>query len=271
MTIYDVTGSRVEYVKPETNLTAWGAAHKPFALCNASLYDGGISTVRRPSGPPVGTVLEDGKLVRHEGNYPGIGIKNGKIGFGRPFEETWNYFLAGYNCPVIGGTYNPPAWQDSYVFGSRNYRIGIGQLKDGRIVIATDDGVTLEQYARHAISRDFVTLVNLDGGGSRHLLYNNRLVYQSPRIPYNALAFYKEKPTEDTSCPYAEPVSYIRWGSIGEGAKWTQWQLTRHNFPLDVDGLFFGQSVAALRAFQAENGLTADGVCGPRTIEVLKT
>lgn len=59
MKLYDITALRCEYVKPETDLTAWGAAHKPFALCNASLYDGGVQTARRPSGPPVGTVIEE--------------------------------------------------------------------------------------------------------------------------------------------------------------------------------------------------------------------
>ncbi len=271
MNVYDVTGCRVEYVKPETNLTAWGAAHRPFALCNASLYDGGIQTAHRPSGPPVGTVIEEKKLVRQEGDYPGIGIKGGKLDFGRPFTEAWDYFLAGYNCPVVDGKYNAPAWRDDYVFGSKNYRIGVAYMADRRVCILADDGVTLRGFADHAIRRGALILVNLDGGGSRHLLYNGRLVYQSPRVPYNALAFYKDAAGNPVdACPYAEPSTNVRWGSIGSGAKWVQWQLTRHNFPLTVDGIFGAKSAAALRAFQKEDGLVADGICGKLTREALK-
>ncbi len=273
MNLYDITGLRVEYVKPDTNLTAWGAAHKPFVLCNASLYDGGIQTNRRPSGPPVGTVIEGKKLVRQEGDYPGIGIKGGKLDFGRPFTDTWDYFLAGYNCPVVDGKYNAPAWRDDYVFGSKNSRIGVAYTADRRMCIVTDDNVTLKGFAQNAIRRGALILVNLDGGGSRHLLYNGRLVYQSPRIPYNALAFYKDAgggSNGNDGCPYPEPTWNIRWGSIGSGAKWVQWQLTNHNYPCAVDGIFGAKSAAALRAFQRESGLGADGICGAKTREALK-
>ncbi len=272
MNAYDVTGLRCEYVKPDTNLTAWGTSHKPFALINASLYDGGIQTSRRPSGPPVGTVIEEKKLVRQEGDYPGLGIRGGKLDFGRPFTDAWDYFLAGYNCPVVDGRWNPPAWRDDYVFCSKNYRIGVAYMSDRRVCILTDDGVTLKGFADHAIRKGALILVNLDGGGSRHLLYNGRLVYQSPRIPYNALAFYKDAAGNpgNAGCPYAEPTVNIRWGSIGNGAKWVQWQLTRHNYPLAVDGIFGAKSAAALRAFQRESGLSADGICGAKTREALK-
>lgn len=268
MNLYDVTGCRVEYIKPDTNLSVWAAKNRPFAVCNASLYDGGIQFYRRPAGPPVGTTFEDGRLVRNEGNYPGVGIHEGRFYFGGPYEKAWAYFLAGYNAPVIGGVYNRPEWEDAYVFGSRNARIGIGKLKDSRTVIVTDDNVTLEQFAHHAISKGFVTLVNLDGGGSRHLHYNGQPIYSSPRIPYNALAFYREG-KEQAICPYAEPTRNVGMWSIGDAARWVQWQLTAHGFTCTVDGLFFGGSVATLKEYQRSKGLTPDGVCGPLTRDML--
>lgn len=277
MNVYDVTGCRVQYVRPDTNLTAWGEKHRPFALCNASLYDGGVQTARRPSGPPVGTVIEEKRLVRQEGDYPGLGIKGGKLDFGRPFTDAWDFFLAGYNCPVVDGKWNPPAWRDDYVFGSRNYRIGVAYMADRRVCILTDDGVTLRGFAHNAIRRGALILVNLDGGGSRHLLYDGHLVYRSPRVPYNALAFYRDAAGASPgnaggsdACPYPEPTAYVRWGSVGAGARWVQWQLTRCNYPLAVDGIFGAKSAAALRAFQKENGLSADGVCGPATRAALR-
>ena len=269
MNIYDITNCRAEYFKPDTNLSVWAAQHRPFAVCNASLYDGGIQFYRRPSGPPCGTVMEDGRLVRQEGNYPGAGIRYGKLDFGGPYENAWEYFLAGYNCPVLKGEYHPPEWVDEYVFWSRNARIGIGKTKDGKTVIVTDDKVNIESFARHAISKGLVTLVNLDGGGSRHLHYNGQPIYTSPRIPYNALAFYREG-QEQAICPYAEPTYNIRMWSIGEGAKWVQWMLTYRGFTCADDGYFFGGSVRVLKEYQRSKGLTPDGVCGPMTRQALK-
>ena len=268
MNLYDVTGCRAEYIKPETNLSVWAAQNRPFAVCNGSLYDGGIQFYRRPAGPPVGTVLEEGRLVRQEGNYPGVGIRLGKLDFGGPWENAWDYFLAGYNCPVLRAEYNPPAWNDSYVFGSRNIRIGIGYTTAKKTVIVTDENATLEQFARHAINKGVCTLVNLDGGGSRHLHYNGQPIYTSPRIPYNALAFYREG-KEQATCPYKEPTRYVRWGTIGDDARWVQWMLTYHGFTCTVDGLFFNQSVAILKEYQSKKGLVPDGCAGPLTYDKL--
>ena len=290
MKLYDVTALRCEYVKPETDLTAWGAAHKPFALCNASLYDGGVQTARRPSGPPVGTVIEEKKLVRQEGDYPGLGIKGGKLDFGRPFTEAWDYFLAGYNCPVVDGRWNPPAWRDDYVFGTKAGRIGVAYMADRRVCILTDDGVTLRGFADHAIRRGALILVNLDGGGSRHLLYDGQLVYQSPRIPYNALAFYKDAagavgrddpgappaddlgapPADDPgtppACPYPVPTRNLLWGSRGEDVKWLQWQLNKRGFRCGaVDGVFGAHTWQAAYNYQKTWSLRPDGICGKQT------
>ena len=298
MKLYDITALRCEYVKPETDLTAWGAAHKPFALCNASLYDGGVQTARRPSGPPVGTVIEEKKLVRQEEDYPGIGIKGGKLDFGRPFTEAWDYFLAGYNCPVVDGRWNPPAWRDDYVFGTKAGRIGVAYMADRRVCILADDGVTLRGFADHAIRRGALILVNLDGGGSRHLLYNGRLVYQSPRVPYNALAFYRDAagavgrddpgapptddpgapPTDDPgappaddpgappACPYPVPTRNLLWGSRGEDVKWLQWQLNKRGFRCGaVDGVFGAHTWQAAYNYQKTWSLRPDGICGKQT------
>lgn len=247
MNLYDVTGLRVEYIKPNTNLSVWAAQNRPRALCNGSLYDGGIQFYRRPAGPPVGTTYENGLLVRNEGNNPGMGIQDEKLVFGYPFATKWPYFIGGYNCPVINGIYNKPTWNDSYVFNTKNARIGIGFTKD-KTYICTENNITLKGFADAAINKGIINLVNLDGGGSRHLHYNGKAIYSSPRVPYNALAFYSVN-GEQAICPYVEPIRNIRYGSIGEGAKWVQWQLTRHGFTCTDDGLFYSKSVAALREF----------------------
>ena len=274
MNFYDITGLRVEYIKPDTNLAAWGAAHRPFALCNASLYDGGIQTARRPSGPPVGTVIEEKKLVRQEGDYPGLGIKGGKLDFGRPFTDTWDYFIAGYNCPVVDGKYNAPAWRDDYVFGSKNYRIGIAYMADRRVCILTDDNVTLKGFANNAIRRGALILVNLDGGGSRHLLYDGRVIHQSPRIPYNALAFYndaagavgRDAHIAPLACPYPVPTRNLLWGCRGEDVKWLQWQLNKLGFRCGaIDGVFGSNTWKSTYTYQKTWSHAPDGICGKNT------
>ena len=192
MRIFDVTGCRARIVRPGTTLTAWAAANKPFALCNASLYTAALR--------PIGTVIENGKMVHDDGNGYGFGVIDGKPGFGRPWDAPWDDYLTGYNSPVQCGVYVAPAFRDDYVFGCRLARIGLGR-RGTQTLIVTDDGVTLREFAEHAIAAGLDTLVNLDGGGSRHLLHGGVPVYQSPRVPYNAIAFYREDEGEDPSTP----------------------------------------------------------------------
>ena len=71
-------------------------------------------------------------------------------------------------------------------------------------------------------------------------------------------------------CPYAEPTAYVRYGSVGEGAKWVQWQLNRHGASLEVDGEFGTLSRQALMVFQTVKGLEVDGICGPESRRALK-
>ena len=189
MRIFDVSDCRAEILRPSMNLMAWTAKNKPFAVCNASLYN-------MRTRIPIGTVIENGQLVHNDGNGYGCGITTGKteLEFGKPWDgHPWEDYLTGYPAPVQGGAYVPPGFNDSYVFGCRLARIGIGRKGD-RTFIVTDDNATLREFADHAIAQGFDTLVNLDGGGSRHLYYDSKAYYTSQRIPYNAVAFFKDEP-----------------------------------------------------------------------------
>lgn len=262
---FDVNDCKTSIVRPGMDLTRWVKQYKPFAVCNASLYD-------FKTGIPVGTIIENGKRVRTEGDYYGFGTIDSKPYFGVPKDRSWEYFLAGYNAPIQNGNYVAPPWRDDYVFNSKNYRIGIG-VKDGKLVIFTDEGVTLKQFANNALTVGAKTLVNLDGGGSRHLYYNGKHIFKSTRIPYNAIAFFKEgsAPKKDPEiCPWPEPYRNIRKWCIGNDCKWVQYMLNQHGAQLVVDGFFYGQSDEALRKFQYSTGLVADGICGPKTRERLK-
>ncbi len=71
-------------------------------------------------------------------------------------------------------------------------------------------------------------------------------------------------------CPYSEPESAVRQGNKGESVRWVQWMLGKCGYSLDIDGSYGLKTKAAVRAFQANNGLEADGVAGPKTQARLK-
>ena len=175
------------------NLTVYTAQKGPFAVCNASLYD-------MRTRIPIGTIIENGKLVHDDGNGYGFGICGGKPDFGKPWDRAWEDYLTGYNSPVQNGIYVAPGFTDSYVFKCRLARIAIGR-KQGKICIVTDDFVTLQEFAQNAIANGIDTLVNLDGGGSRHLFHDGRAYYSSQRVPYNAIAFFKESTSSGADAP----------------------------------------------------------------------
>lgn len=75
--------------------------------------------------------------------------------------------------------------------------------------------------------------------------------------------------TEKQANPY-KINSVVKKGTIGESAKWVQFELVGKGYKLTVDGNFGTMSVNALIDFQKKNGLTADGICGNKTIAALK-
>ena len=63
----------------------------------------------------------------------------------------------------------------------------------------------------------------------------------------------------------------IRRGDAGEWVALMQKDLKTAGYALEVDGKFGATTEKVLRQFQTDNGLKPDGVCGPKTWEVLKT
>lgn len=264
MRIYDVSGCRAAIVRPGMNLTAWARENAPFAVCNASLYD-------MRTRVPIGTIIENGKFAHNDGNGFGCGVtwKSKELCFGQPWDRSWKDYLTGYNSPVQDGKYAAPSFEDGYVFGCRLVRIGVGKIGN-KPVIVTDDFVTLKEFAEHAIENGVETLVNLDGGGSRHLFYDGKAVYTSPRVPYNAIAFFRSEtaPVETTgkeNCPYSVPTRNLLLWCRGEDVKWLQWQLKHHGFDCGIDGVFGWQTWWAVWNFQKTWTNRPDGICGTNT------
>ena len=200
MITYDVTDCRARIIRPGENLVAYCTKNKPFACINASLYS--------PDKTPTGTLIENGKQTHSAGNGFGVGIpsdSDGKLTFGKPWDRKWDEYLTGYNSPVQNGAYVDPGFEDKYVFNGYLTRIGLGQ-KDGRMYIVCDDGVTLKQFAQRAIAQGFDTLVNLDGGASRHVWYDRRARYNSYRVPYNAIVFLDDS---DAALDWARREGFV--------------------------------------------------------------
>ena len=165
-----------------------------------------------------------------------------------------------------------PLTYDAALGGKRG-RSAIGTRTNGDVVVwCASDGayaLTPEQLQSEMMNLGCLDALMLDGGASSQCITPIGNI-QSDRIVQNYIAMWTsaEKPKEE--CPYDEPKYNVRWGSLGNPAKWVQWQLNRNGASLDVDGLFFGKSVEALRKFQFGHGLAWDGVCGPLTREELK-
>lgn len=75
----------------------------------------------------------------------------------------------------------------------------------------------------------------------------------------------------------AKKYSLTKYVASGEEVKWVQFELVEaecfgaDGVPLSIDGKFGPNSEYALVKYQEANGLTVDGVCGPKTVESLET
>lgn len=63
-------------------------------LMNASLWDGKGA---------IGTIWQDGKLVRNEGTGFGFGVNKAGWGFGDPWAVSWQDYITGYPALVKAG------------------------------------------------------------------------------------------------------------------------------------------------------------------------
>lgn len=72
-----------------------------------------------------------------------------------------------------------------------------------------------------------------------------------------------------STCPYATPVITLKKGQKSNGVKWLQWHLNANGAHLAVDGSFGPSTETALKQYQTNHGLVADGLCGPKTRKAL--
>lgn len=68
-----------------------------------------------------------------------------------------------------------------------------------------------------------------------------------------------------TSASASTSAPYIRYGSHGPGVTCVQLALNWDGAELTVDGIDGPGTTSAIRQFQTEHGLPADGIVGPKT------
>lgn len=72
------------------------------------------------------------------------------------------------------------------------------------------------------------------------------------------------------SCPYALGSKTVRRGSSGNAVRAVQWIVNWSGYPCSVDGAFGAKTETALKAFQRDMMLAADGIVGANTRAALK-
>lgn len=205
-----------EIFRPGMPLKTWleKQTDKPDILLNCSLY--------QTNGKPIGTIIEDGKMVNNAGGGFGFGTADvSSVGFGGPWDKAWKDYVTGYYGIVQQGKAVDKPWADGYVFDQKLSRIAFGQLKDGRYAVFTANGVNIDQMAIQGVQAGFESLCNLDGGGSRALYWLGRWVHISTRTPYNAIAIWLEKyPKEEKpmSKPFRVCLDAGHYGNYNAGA-----------------------------------------------------
>lgn len=73
--------------------------------------------------------------------------------------------------------------------------------------------------------------------------------------------------------PYIEPAQNVRFGTIGNDARWVQWYLWHFGL-LDksgIDGMIGDKSVSAIKTAQTRLGLAPDGIAGRKTREAFRS
>lgn len=165
---------------------------KPDMLMNGSLWD---------KTGAIGTIWQDGKLVRNEGNGFGFGVnKAGGWGFADPWGVSWRDYITGYPALVKAGKALSDS-VDSYVMNSRAKRSAVAAAGN-RLYFITADSMTAPALRKALVSFGVYSAINLDGGGSSRLLVNGKAV---------------NRPTDDRRCPNAIAV-WLKKGQSPGGA-----------------------------------------------------
>lgn len=198
------------------------------------------------------------------------------------------------DCPIMQGTKGYSCdmckWHDTRVFDCRGFTQWVLAQAD----ISLFGGGATTQYDTKSnwvvrgtidkMPKDLICcLFKQDGAKMSHTglwLTNDLIIHCSgtvkeDRLPGNPLWTHFGLPVGLYSTEYlkehgidvdeSKNVPTLRRGSTGANVRLLQNLLNAAGAKLNVDGLFGKDTEAAVKAFQASNGLTVDGIVGPKT------
>lgn len=193
-------------------------------MINASLWD--------ENGEAIGTIWENGEMVRDEGNGFGFGIdQNGGWGFAAPWSGIqWRDYITGYPALIESAKARPDT-VDNYVQNTKTKRSVVATAGD-RLYFITADDMNIAQLRSALLSFGAYHAINLDGGGSSRLMVNGTAINHptdNRRCP-NAIAVWlkSEAPVPDPepetpSAPHWSQAcldSLVRKGIITDASQW---------------------------------------------------
>ena len=184
--------------------------NKPDYMINASLWN---------DKGAIGTIWQNGELVRNEGTGYGFGInQNGSFGFGNPWDIAWNNYITGYPALIKDGKIMPDS-VDGYVMNSHTKRSVIGSAGD-KLYLISMNNVTIEQLKVALSNFGIYNAINLDGGGSSRLMVGANAV-NSPtddRIIPNAICVWLKKNNKEDNNTMRKVFLGVGHGGKDSGA-----------------------------------------------------
>lgn len=160
-------------------------------------------------------------------------------------------FYSGYSSPVSVTT-----------AGESVIKSGTVKIIDGYLNLRSSASTSAESIAQLS-NGQAVTILGSSGDWFKVTVDLNGKTYtgyaHSDYITVGAAV----TPTVE-KCPYSEPTSTVRQGDSGDSVKWVQWYLYKIGYleKSDIDGSFGPTTLAAVIAFQEDEGLDADGLVG---------
>lgn len=122
-----------------------------------------------------------------------------------------------------------------------------------------------------SVSGQTVTYHDGNGGGTNKVRTNATINLWASSVYGYAHINYDGKQNGTAYEPHRVLALYNKYHCKGPDVKWVQNKLTNLGYYTDtVDGDFGTKTDLAVKAFQKENGLTADGIVGPATLNALK-
>lgn len=186
--------------------------------------------------------------------------------------------IAGYTNKNIGSSQLYSTAYKKLAFKSyRDFAPGVVLWRQGHVGVFAGLGSDGKYHVLEAKGIDYGTV--------------NSIVTDSSKWTYGLTFSYMDY-TYDTKVnaavgaknknPYTMPVTTVRYGTKGEGARWVQYELVEAGFNLPftfddksykgvvIDGDIGEISVAAIRQFQRSAKLKEDGIVGPETRKAFK-